>query len=50
MISFYRATQEERVVRLQEQLPGQELVSVDLGPPEADGDARISSEKGVAHS
>ena len=28
MISFYRASQQERVVRLQEQLPGQELASV----------------------
>jgi hypothetical protein len=30
MVSFYRATREERVVRLQQQLPGQELVSVDV--------------------
>jgi len=30
MFSFYRAGQEERVARLQEQLPGQELVSVDV--------------------
>lgn len=29
MVSFYRATQEERVARLQEHLPGQELVSVE---------------------
>jgi predicted PurR-regulated permease PerM len=30
MISFYRANQEERVARLQEHLPGQELVSVEV--------------------
>ncbi|MBV9543084.1 MAG: AI-2E family transporter [Chloroflexi bacterium] len=30
MISFYRADHEERLARLQEQLPGQELVSVDV--------------------
>src|SRR5919202_4767123 len=30
MVSFYRANQEERVARLQEQLPGQELVSVSV--------------------
>jgi predicted PurR-regulated permease PerM len=35
MISFYRAGQEERVARLQEQLPGQELVSVDVSAVES---------------
>ena len=35
MISFYRADRQERVARLQEQLPGQELVSVDVTSPEA---------------
>jgi predicted PurR-regulated permease PerM len=34
MVSFYRANQEERVARLQEQLPGQELVSVEIPPDE----------------
>jgi predicted PurR-regulated permease PerM len=34
MLSFYRANQEERVARLQEQLPGQELVSVEIPPDE----------------
>jgi len=48
MVSFYRANQEERVARLQERLPGQELMSVDTGPPEPTGEALISSGKGVA--
>src|SRR5579859_4888381 len=48
MVSFYRANQEERVARLQERLPGQELMSVDMGPPEPTGEALISSGKGVA--
>jgi predicted PurR-regulated permease PerM len=34
MVSFYRANQEERVARLQQQLPGQELVSVEIPPDE----------------
>jgi hypothetical protein len=34
MVSFYRANQEERVARLQEHLPGQELVSVEMPPDE----------------
>ena len=34
MVSFYRANQEERVARLQQQLPGQELVSVEIAPDE----------------
>ena len=54
MISFYRANQEERVARLQEHLPGQELVSVDVPVPEPEteptGEALISSGKGVARS
>jgi predicted PurR-regulated permease PerM len=48
MISFYRANQEERVARLHEQLPGQELMSVDLTPSEPAGEALISSGKGVS--
>jgi predicted PurR-regulated permease PerM len=35
MFSFYRAGHEERVARLQEQLPGQELVSVDVSAVES---------------
>ena len=50
MISFYRANQEERVARLQQHLPGQELVSVDVAPPEPAGEPLISSGKGVARS
>ncbi len=37
MISFYRGSREERVARLQEHLPGQDLVSVDVS---ATGQAR----------
>jgi predicted PurR-regulated permease PerM len=48
MVSFYRANQEERVARLQERLPGQELMSVDVSAPEPSGEALISSGKGVA--
>jgi predicted PurR-regulated permease PerM len=49
MVSFYRANQEERVARLQERLPGQELTSVDLvGPAGPTGETLISSGKGVA--
>jgi predicted PurR-regulated permease PerM len=52
MISFYRANQEERVARLQEHLPGQELVSVEAlsSPSEPAGETLISSGKGVARS
>src|SRR6266852_5979245 len=46
MISFYRATKEERAARLLEHLPADELVSVDV--PEPVGEALISSGKGVA--
>src|SRR6266851_3632714 len=48
MISFYRATKEERAARLLEHLPAEELVSVDVSPPEPPGEALISSAKGVA--
>ena len=48
MVSFYRANQEERVAQLQERLPGQELMSVDVMPPEPISEALISSGKGVA--
>jgi predicted PurR-regulated permease PerM len=50
MASFYRANQEERAARLQEQLPGQELMSVDVTPPEPPGEALIASGEGVARS
>jgi predicted PurR-regulated permease PerM len=54
MISFYRATKEERAARLLERLPAEELVSVAVSPPESAGepvgDALISSGKGVARS
>jgi predicted PurR-regulated permease PerM len=48
MISFYRATKEERAARLLEHLPAEELVSVDVSPPEPVGEVLISSGKGVA--
>src|SRR5579859_2583904 len=47
MISFYRATKEERAARLLEHLPAEELVSVDVSPPEPPGEVLISSGKGV---
>jgi predicted PurR-regulated permease PerM len=51
MISFYRANKEERVARLQEHLPGQELVSVEVtATVEPAGETLISSGKGVARS
>ena len=43
MISFYRAGHEERVARLQEQLPGQELVSVDVSSTEVPDAELVSS-------
>jgi predicted PurR-regulated permease PerM len=43
MISFYRAGHEGRVARLQEQLPGQELVSVDVTTVESPEAELISS-------
>jgi len=45
MISFYRAGQEERVARLQEHLPGQELVSVDVPVVEAPEAELISTSR-----
>ncbi len=62
MLSFYRADHEERVARLQEELPGQELVSVDVSSvgapvaaenvsPAGEPDAElISNGKGVRSS
>jgi predicted PurR-regulated permease PerM len=51
MISFYRADNEERLARLQEQLPGQELVSVEVvAPPEALSEELISTGEGVGRS
>jgi predicted PurR-regulated permease PerM len=50
MISFYRANQGERAARLLEQVPAEELVSVEVGPVEPAGEALISSGKGVARS
>src|ERR1700730_6198076 len=47
MISFYRATKEERAARLLEHLPADELVSVDVIPPEPVGEVLIPSGKGV---
>jgi predicted PurR-regulated permease PerM len=43
MFSFYRAGHEERVARLQEQLPGQELVSVDVSAVESPPAAELIS-------
>jgi predicted PurR-regulated permease PerM len=43
MISFYRADRQERVARLQEQLPGQELVSIDVTAPEAADEPLITT-------
>jgi predicted PurR-regulated permease PerM len=48
MISFYRATQEERAARLLEHLPAEDLVSVDVSASELSDAALISSGKGVA--
>jgi predicted PurR-regulated permease PerM len=50
MISFYRASQEERAVRLLEHLPAEDLVSVDVSTSEVTEDVLISSRKGVARS
>jgi predicted PurR-regulated permease PerM len=50
MVSFYRAGQEERAARLLEQLPAEDLVSVDVPAPERAGEALISSGKGVSPS
>ncbi|HEX8969390.1 MAG TPA: AI-2E family transporter [Chloroflexota bacterium] len=48
MISFYRASQEERAARLLEHLPAENLVSVDVSPPQAAAEPLISSGKGVS--
>jgi predicted PurR-regulated permease PerM len=50
MISFYRASHEERAARLLEHLPAEELVSVDVSSSERSGEALVSSGKGVARS
>jgi predicted PurR-regulated permease PerM len=50
MISFYRATQEERAARLLEHLPAEELVSLDVAPTETAGEELISTAKGVGRS
>jgi len=50
MISFYRASREERAARLLERLPPEELVSVDVSPSEPADEDLISSGKGVARS
>src|SRR5947209_13109684 len=47
MISFYRANQEDRAARLQQQLPGQELVSVEMPPDERQGESLVSAGKGA---
>jgi predicted PurR-regulated permease PerM len=49
MISFYRASQDERAARLLQHLPAEELVSVDVAVAvPVEDDALISSGKGVA--
>jgi predicted PurR-regulated permease PerM len=50
MISFYRATQEERAARLLEHLPAEDLVSVDVPQTDPTDDALMSTGKGVARS
>jgi predicted PurR-regulated permease PerM len=50
MISFYRASHEERAARLLEHLPAEELVSVDVAAPERSGEELMSSGKGVSRS
>ena len=50
MVSFYRASHEERAARLLERLPAEDLVSVGAVPPEDAGEALVSSGKGVARS
>ena len=47
MISFYRANQEERAARLLEHLPAEELVSVDVPPPQPSDEPLVSTGKGV---
>ena len=50
MTSFYRANQDERAARLLERLPAEDLVSVDVGPPDDGDDALVSNGKGVART
>jgi predicted PurR-regulated permease PerM len=50
MISFYRASHEERAARLLEHLPAEELVSVEVTTPERSGEELLSSGKGVSRS
>jgi len=50
MISFYRASHEERAARLLEHLPAEELVSVEVAAPERTAEELMSSGKGVSRS
>jgi predicted PurR-regulated permease PerM len=50
MVSFYRASHDERAARLLERLPPEELVSVEVSPSEPADEELISSGKGVARS
>jgi predicted PurR-regulated permease PerM len=50
MISFYRASQDERAARLLAHLPADELVSVELTPSEAPDESSVELRKGVARS
>jgi predicted PurR-regulated permease PerM len=50
MISFYRASHEERAARLLEHLPAEDLVSVEVTSPIHAGEELISSGKGVGRS
>jgi predicted PurR-regulated permease PerM len=50
MISFYRASHEERAARLLEHLPPEELVSVDVSSSEPTDEELVSTGKGVARS
>jgi predicted PurR-regulated permease PerM len=50
MVSFYRAGHEERAARLLEQLPAEDLVSVEVATPELSSEELISSGKGVGRS
>jgi predicted PurR-regulated permease PerM len=50
MISFYRASHEERAARLLEHLPAEELVSVEVAAPERSDEELMSSGKGVSRS
>jgi predicted PurR-regulated permease PerM len=50
MISFYRASQDERAARLLAHLPADELVSVELTPSEAPDESSVELREGVARS